>query len=147
MRCEQDYCKPLIVFQKPEWCVGFHAVKGDPYLPTGLYLAHLHYVSTEVAGLIGRQRAATLDENPQIHDSRSFRANWWGQRARKSRMYMEQMSSRPVEEFDARIAELLDQLRRNPVQSRWGGRGYTQMAFEGRQDYVLKLPERFAQAF
>ena len=29
------------------------------------------------------------------------------------------------------------------VQSRWGGRGYTQMAFPKRQDYVLRLPDRF----
>lgn len=146
-RCEQDYCKPLVVFSKPEWSVGYHAVKGTPYLPDGLYLAHLHYVAKDLAEDISLQRADTLIDNPQIHDSRAFRAKWWGNRAKKSRDYMKLMNVLPVEDLDDRIGELLGQLRRNAVQSRWGGRGYTQMAFDARPGYTLRLPERFAAAF
>ena len=147
VRCEQDYCKPLIVFSRPGWSVGYHAVPGQPYLPDGLYLAHLHYVSAGLVADIAGQRAETLAENPQIHDARAFRAKWWSSRAKHARDYMRLMSSRPVEEFDDRIGELLDELRGTVVQSRWGGRGYTQMAFRQRQDYVLRLPERFGGVF
>lgn len=146
-RCEQDYCKPLVVFSRPDWSVGYHAVKGEPYLPDGLYLAHLHYFSGEVVSSIAQQRATTLEENPQIRDSRAFRANWWGKRAKHSRDYLKQMSDRPVEDLDDRVDELRGELRRNKVQSRWGGRGYTQMAFDDRKDYVLRLPERFSLVF
>lgn len=145
VRCEQDYCKPLIVFSRPEWSVGYHAVRGEPYLPDGLYLAHLHYVSAKLVKAIAKQRAETLSENPQISESRAFRAKWWGNRAKHARDYMRLMSARPVEELDDRIEELRGELRANIVQSRWGGRGYTQMAFPKRQDYVLRLPERFGQ--
>ena len=145
VRCEQDYCKPLIVFSRPEWSVGYHAVRGQPYLPNGLYLAHLHYVSAELVAAIAQQRAETLSENPQISESRAFRAAWWGKRARHARDYMRQMSARPMEDLDDRIEELREELRANIVQSRWGGRGYTQMAFPERQDYVLRLPDRFGQ--
>ena len=147
VRCEQDYCKPLVVFSRPEWSVGYHSVRGEPYLPTGLYLAHLHYFSSQVITSIAEQRAKTLDVNPQIRESRAFRAKWWGNRAKHGRVYMGQMSARPVEEFDDRVGELVAELRSNTVQSRWGGRGYTQMAFTERQDYVLRLPERFGQVF
>ena len=147
VRCEQDYCKPLIVFSRPGWSVGYHSVRGQPYIPTGLYLAHLHHVSSEVVAEIAEQRAETLAYNPQIRKSRSFRANWWGKRAKYGREYMRQMSDRPVEDLDDRIEGLLAELRANTVQSRWGGRGYTQMAFAGQHDYVLRLPERFGQAF
>ena len=147
VRCEQDYCKPLIVFSRPGWSVGFHAVQGQPYLPDGLYLAHLHYVSAGLVADIAGQRAETLADNPQIREARAFRAKWWANRAKHARDYMRLMSSRPVEELDSRIEELRAELRGNIVQSRWGGRGYTQMAFDKRQDYVLRLPERFGRVF
>jgi hypothetical protein len=147
VRCEQDYCKPLVVYSRPQWSVGYHAVRGQPYLPTGLYLAHLHHVSTGVLTSIAEQRAETLAFNPQIRSSRAFRASWWGRRAKYGREYLRQMSEKPVEDFDDRIGGLVEELRANTVQSRWGGRGYTQMAFASQQDYVLRLPERFAQVF
>lgn len=146
-RCEQDYCKPLIVFSRPEWSVGYHAVKGDPYMPDGLYLAHLHYFSMEVVSKVARHRAQTLAENDKICDSRGFRSAWWGKREKHARAYIKQMSSRPVENLDNRIDELRGQLRGNSVQSRWGGRGYTQMAFDGRQEFIVQLPERFGGVF
>jgi hypothetical protein len=137
----------LVVFSRPDWSVGYHAVRGEPYLPDGLYLAHLHYFSGEVVSSIAQQRAETLAENPQIRESRAFRANWWGKRAKHSRDYMRQMSARPVEELDDWIDALRGELRRNTVPSRWGGRGYTQMAYENRKDFVLRLPERFGAVF
>lgn len=146
-RCEQDYCKPLIVFSRPDWSVGYHAVRGAPYLPDDLYLAHLHYFSSEIVSKIAAQRARTLAENSKINDSRRFRAAWWGKRDQHARIYIKQMSVRPIESLDERIADLRDELRRNVVQSRWGGRGFTQMSFEGRQDYILQLPERFGSIF
>ena len=146
-RCEQDYCKPLVVFARPDWSVGYHAVKGAPYLPNGLYLAHLHYFSSAVVKMVSQQRAETLAANPNIREAQAFRVKWWGKRARHGKLYMGQMSQRPVEDLDDRIDELLAELRQNVVQSRWGGRGYTQMAFNGRQEYVLRLPERFGQIF
>jgi hypothetical protein len=144
-RCEDDYVKPLVVFREPAWTVGYHAAPGDAVLPDGLYMAHLHHFSKALTEETARQRAETLEANPQIKDARAFRQKWWGDRMQQSRRYLKNMSRMPVEDLDDKIGGLVEELRGNVQQSRWGGKGYKQMRFNEHPSYVLRLPERFAQ--
>ena len=143
-RVNDEFCKPLIALQSPKWSAGYHTSAHPPYLPDGLYMAHLHYMSQHVYKAVAEARIETLEANPQIREGHSFKADWWSKGARHNRVYNANSGNLPRINFDQHIAELVDSLRGNEVKSRFGRR-ITTYSFGDRPQIVLDLPERFAQ--
>lgn len=142
-RMHEEFCKPLIAFQSPKWAPGYHAAAHPPYLPDGLYLAHLHYMSQHVYAEVARSRIQTLEDNPQIREGHRFKADWWGKGARHNRLYNANANALPRLPFDETIGALVEKLRGNVVPSRFGRKIQT-MSFGDRPQVVLELPDRFA---
>ncbi len=142
-RCDHMYCKPLIVFQDPGWAPGYHSALGQPYLPDGLYMAHLHHCCPDLTIEVAEQRADTLWDNPAIRTGDPFRQAWWGDHRDRDRKYRRLMSRKPVEDFDDAIPGLLETLRARVVPCAWGGPNHHHFACAERPKSVLRLPARF----
>lgn len=144
-RANELFSKPLVVFDRPGWSVGFHSTPHPPCLPDGLFVAHLHYASRRICEEIALSRSTTLAENPDIRRGHDHTTQWWAERLRKFDAYVEKAASFATAPLDQVIDDYRETLRATVIDSQW--LRHKTLGFPSRPKIRLELPERFAQAF
>lgn len=140
-RAKAAFCKPLVIMEPVNISVGFHTSSHPPFLPDGLYNAHLHYMCPDISKRIDLVRKGTLEQNPQIVSGRKWRGKWWGQGKAQSDQYRSNSANLEIKDFDTEMPRLTADLRSNEVVGPY--KGFKTFEFSEDAKFRIRLPERF----
>lgn len=139
---DADYCKPLIAFQPPKWFRGYHSSGWAPYLPDGLYMAHLRCVDRGVAGEVAADRRETAASMSATKNQAHNR--FWNHHDLFFKRMHRLVRQEDVRPFDECIHGLVAELRGNVVENH-AGRGGKSVRFTSKELIPMRLPDRFAR--
>ena len=135
------YSKPLIVFQEPRWTIGFHGSAHDPFLPAGLYMAHIRCADTGISDMIASHRKETQESEENLGNK--VRQRYWGKHDLFCLRLRKAVSQQQVQDFDATITNLRENLQSN-VEKNVAARGGKSVLFKDIEVPPLLFPERFS---
>jgi hypothetical protein len=136
------YCKPLVAFEDPVWSKGYHASIHSPFVPSGLYMAHLRCMSRAINQEIAVSRKESVKGSLNIGQSKS-RQNWWLNYDNSCLALRNAARRHPGVAFDNCVDEIRAELTANVVKNSGGRSGLSMLLpVQNLRDKLL-LPDRF----
>lgn len=138
------YCKPLVAFQDPVWSKGYHASAHVPFVPPGLYMAHLRCVSRAINQEIALSRKASVEDSSNLGGNPS-RQNWWLNYDTSCLSLRNAARHRSGIDFDSCVDGIRAELSENVVNNHGGRGGLSMLLPQQNLRDKLVLPDRFEQ--
>ncbi len=139
---DSDYCKPLVAFQNPLWSRGYHASAHQPFMPAGLFMAHLKFVSQDISNDVTQGRKLSFAENASLAATKS-RSLYWGAGEVQFRRVKRSAGQAVLVDWDTTYESLLEDYRSSVVQN-YASRGGFSLRSSKSELHRLKIPDRFS---